>query len=40
VLREIKELSPDQRAKYDLIGYGTAFKEELDEEQRMKVYFK
>lgn len=40
VLKELKELSPEQRAKIDLIGYGIAIKEEIDSDQRMKVYFR
>ena len=40
VLKEIRNLPPEERAKIDLIGYGIAIKEEVDQEERMKVYFK
>lgn len=40
VLKEIKALSPDQRAKFDLIGIGTAVREEAAEDQRTRIYFK
>ncbi len=40
VLKEIRSLPEDQRAQYDLIGFGTAIREEILEDQRMKIYFK
>ncbi|MBN8555327.1 MAG: penicillin-binding protein 2 [Deltaproteobacteria bacterium] len=40
VLREVKDLPQEQRAKIDLIGFGTAIREEVDAEQRTRVYFK
>jgi hypothetical protein len=40
VLKEIKSLPPEQRARYDLIGIGTAFREEVTDDQRTKIYFR
>ncbi|MDB5037996.1 MAG: Peptidoglycan glycosyltransferase [Bacteriovoracaceae bacterium] len=40
VLKEVKDLPQDQRAKYDLIGFGTAFREETAADQHTKIYFK
>lgn len=40
VLKEVKSMPAEQRAKVDLIGFGTAFREEILEDQRMKIYFK
>jgi hypothetical protein len=40
VLREIKDLPAGERARYDLIGFGVAVREELSSDQRVKVYFK
>jgi cell division protein FtsI (penicillin-binding protein 3) len=40
VLKEIKNLPGEQRAKFDLIGIGTAVREETSDDQRVKIYFK
>ncbi len=40
VLQEVKALPQEQRAKIDLIGYGVAVREEVDDDWQMKVYFK
>lgn len=39
VLKEIQNLPTDQRAKVDLVGYGTAVREELKDDDRLVVYF-
>jgi cell division protein FtsI (penicillin-binding protein 3) len=39
VLREIRALPEEQRAQIDLIGFGTAVKEEATEDNRIKVFF-
>jgi len=39
VLREVRNLPPEQRAQIDLIGYGTAVREEKTENDKIKVFF-
>jgi len=39
VLREVRNLPPEQRAEIDLIGYGTAVREEKMENDKIKVFF-
>ena len=39
VLREIKSMPAEERAKFDLVGYGTAVREQVDEDQKVTVFF-
>ena len=39
VLKEVKAMPAEERAKFDLVGYGTAVREEVDEDQKTTVFF-
>jgi cell division protein FtsI (penicillin-binding protein 3) len=39
VLKEVKAMPAEERAKFDLVGYGTAVREEVDQDQKVTVFF-
>jgi cell division protein FtsI (penicillin-binding protein 3) len=39
VLKEVKAMPAEERAKFDLVGYGTAVREEISDEEKVTVFF-